>query len=115
MKSGQVGALITYLANPSYNLANSNEFNKALSNVDLTVSTSSYNDETSLLMNFVCPTNHNLESWGDAQPSHDTYTLMQPTIAPLFNTRQFEDSLLNWIGDQRDYHTYLSEFWKNKG
>ena len=113
MKSGKVGALITYLANPSYNLENAIEFNDALSNVDLTVSTSPYNDESSVLMDFVCPTHHNLESWGDAHPSHNTYTLMQPTIAPLFNTRQFEESLLNWM-DKSDYHAYLSDFWKNR-
>jgi len=113
MKSGKVGALITYLANPSYNLENADEFNAALSNVDMTVSTSSYNDESSILMDFVCPTNHCLESWGDAHVSYNTYTLMQPTIAPLFNTRQFEESLLNWM-DQSDYHAYLSDFWKNR-
>ena len=40
MSSGKVGALITYQVNPSYNLHNSNEFNSALSNVDLKISTS---------------------------------------------------------------------------
>ena len=44
--------------------------------------------------------NHNLESWGDANPSHGVYTLMQPTIAPLFNGRQFQDSLLTWLKDK---------------
>lgn len=114
MKSGKVGALITYNVNPSYNLYNAKEFNSALSSVDLTISTSLYNDETASLMKYVCPGHHNLESWGDAHPSHNNYTLMQPTIAPLFNTRQFEETLLNWI-DKNDYHTYLSNFWKAKG
>jgi len=114
MKSGSIGALITYKVNPSYNLCDAEEFNKALSSVDLTISTSLYNDETASLMNYVCPDHHNLESWGDAHPSHNTYSLMQPTIAPLFNTRQFEETLLKWIGKE-DYYTYLSKFWKNKG
>ena len=114
MQDGDVGALITYKVNPSYNLVNAKEFNKALSKVDLTISTSLYNDETASLMNYVCPDNHNLESWGDVHPSHNVYTLMQPTIAPLFNTRQFEETLLRWI-DRQDYHTYLSNFWREKG
>ena len=114
MKDGDVGALITYKVNPSYNLYNAAEFNKALLKVDLTISTSSYNDETASLMDYVCPDNHNLESWGDLHPSHNIYTLMQPTIAPLFNTRQFEETLLNWM-DEDDYHAYLSNFWKEKG
>tara|TARA_B100001758_G_scaffold185010_1_gene161735 strand:- start:13469 stop:16435 length:2967 start_codon:yes stop_codon:yes gene_type:complete len=114
MQNGDVGALITYKVNPSYSLYNAAEFNKALLKVDLTVSTSLYNDETASLMEYVCPDNHNLESWGDLHPSHNTYTLMQPTIAPLFNTRQFEETLLNWM-DKNDYHAYLSNFWKEKG
>ena len=114
MKNGSVGALITYKVNPSYNLQNANEFNKALSFVDLTISTSLYNDETASLMEYVCPDNHNLESWGDVHPSHNTYSLMQPTIAPLFKTRQFEETLLRWIG-KKDYHAYLSNFWSKKG
>ena len=35
MKNGDVGALITYKVNPSYNLSNAKEFNKALSSVDV--------------------------------------------------------------------------------
>ena len=64
-------------------------------------------------MDYVCPEHHNLESWGDLNPSHNVFTLMQPTISPLFNTRQFEESLLNWM-DKSDYHAYLSDFWKNR-
>ena len=114
MQNGDIGALITYNVNPSYNLYNAKEFNEALSKVDLTISSSLYNDETASLMQYVCPTHHNLESWGDCHPSHNTYTLMQPTIAPLFNTRQFEETLLRWI-DQEDYHSFLSDFWRDKG
>ena len=114
MQNGDIGALITYKANPSYNLYNASKFNAALSKVDLTISTSSYNDETASLMDYVCPNHHNLESWGDLHPSHNEYTLMQPTIAPLFDTRQFEQTLLNWT-DQNDYYTYLSDFWRSKG
>ena len=65
-------------------------------------------------MDYVCAESHNLESWGDLHPSHNVYSLMQPTIAPLFNTRQFEETLLRWI-DQEDYHAFLSDFWRNRG
>ena len=73
---------------------------QALSKVDLTISTSMYNDETACKMDYVCPENHNLESWGDLNPSHNVYSLMQPTIAPLFNTRQFEETILRWVDDK---------------
>jgi molybdopterin-containing oxidoreductase family iron-sulfur binding subunit len=114
MQSGIIGALITYKVNPAYTLYNAEDFKKGLELVDLTISTSLYNDETASLMQFVCPDNHNLESWGDVHPSHNVYTLMQPTISPLFNTRQFEESMLSWVGKE-NYHAYLSDFWKAKG
>ena len=114
MQNGDVGALVTHKVNPLYNLYNAKEFSSALSKVDLTISTSMYNDETASKMEYVCPENHNLESWGDLNPSHNVYSLMQPTIAPLFNTRQFEETILRWV-DDKDYHSYLSDFWRAKG
>ena len=114
MKAGNIAALITYNVNPSYSLANATEFNNALKNVKLKISTSLYNDETASLMDYVCPDNHNLESWGDANPKYGKYSLMQPTISPLFNTRQFQESLLVWTS-RSDYFSYLKDFWVNKG
>ena len=114
IKSGKVGALITYNINPAYILPDADNFKSLLDKVELKISTSSYLDETAVLMDYVCPDNHNLESWGDANPSHGTYTLMQPTINPLFDTRQFQESLLVWTG-KSDYYSYLKTFWKNKG
>ena len=114
MSNNEIGALITYKVNPVYNLHNAKDFSNALSKVPLTISSSLYNDETASLMEYVCPDNHNLESWGDAHPSYNTYSLMQPTIAPLFSTRQFEDTLLKW-SDGSDYNSFLSEFWKKRG
>ena len=107
MNDGKIDALITYNTNPSYTLLNADEFNKALPKVELKVSTSLFMDETSSRMDYVCPDNHNLESWGDANPSNGEYTLMQPTINPLFNGRQFQDSLLTWIGSSEKYYDVL--------
>src|SRR5690606_21414489 len=41
----------------------------------------------------------------------------QPTINPVFanhyeGTRQFQDSLLKWMGAQEDYLAYLQNYWK---
>ena len=68
MKAGKVGAIITYNANPVYNLADGNAFAEALSKVDLSVSFATTNDETAAAMNFVCPDSNYLESWNDANP-----------------------------------------------
>jgi len=110
MNAENIDALITYNVNPSYSLVNSDEFNTGLTKVGLKVSTSLYMDETAKNMDYVCPDNHNLESWGDANPSHGEYTLMQPTINPLFNGRQFQDSLLSWSGSTAKYYDYLKNY-----
>ena len=36
---------------------------------------------------------------------------MQPTISPLFNTRQLQDVLLKWSGSSVNYYDTLKEFW----
>ena len=115
MKKGDVGALIIQNINPVYNFPNADLFTQALTEVELKVSTSLYLDETAKLMDYVCPEPHNLESWGDANPSHTNYTLMQPTIAPIFNSRQFQDSLFSWMEKSLDYSTFLKNYWKSKG
>ena len=109
MANGKIDALITHNVNPSYSLVNANEFNDGLLKVGLKVSTALYMDETSINMDYVCSDNHNLESWGDANPSHGEYTLMQPTINPLFNGRQFQDSLLAWMDSEYKYYDLLKK------
>ncbi|MBO97950.1 MAG: quinol:cytochrome C oxidoreductase [Flavobacteriales bacterium] len=113
MSSGNIGALITYNVNPAYSLVQSDKFIEGLSKIEIKIANSLYHDETAVLMDYVCPINHDLESWGDANPSLGEYSLKQPTIAPLFDSRQFEESLLVWT-NRSDYYNYLKNFWKNK-
>src|SRR4030095_13589726 len=51
-------------------------------------------------------------SWNDASPRPGLYTLCQPTIWPLFQTRQAQDSLLRWTGNTDDYYTYIKKYWE---
>ncbi|HMU71658.1 MAG TPA: 4Fe-4S dicluster domain-containing protein, partial [Ferruginibacter sp.] len=75
-------------------------------------------DETTELCRYVIPSHHWLESWGDAEPKSGYYSLMQPTINPLFKTRAFQTSLIKWsaaAGSQiTDYDTYLKTYWTSK-
>ena len=41
-----------------------------------------------------------------------TFGLMQPTIKPLFDTRQFQDSLLKLLGVEKSYYDFIKETWK---
>ncbi|MDZ7763425.1 MAG: hypothetical protein U5K00_03225 [Melioribacteraceae bacterium] len=57
------------------------------------------------------------ESWNDFVHYNNLYSTQQPVIAPLYNTRQKEAILLNWLNDDIDfsediYHKYLMENFK---
>lgn len=111
MKAGNVGALIMSGVNPVYSLANASDFAEGLKNVDLSVAFSLKADETSTLTNYLAAAPHYLESWGDVEFKKGHYGLIQPTIRPLFDTRQFQDALLKWTGNDVSYHDYIKEAW----
>jgi molybdopterin-containing oxidoreductase family iron-sulfur binding subunit len=110
MNSGKVGGLLTYNVNPIYSLAKTEDFVKGLGNLSLKVALSTENNETVDAMEFALPTPHFLESWGDTHFDQATYGLSQPTIQPLFNTRQIQDTLLKWSGNSTKYYDYLKSF-----
>jgi MoCo/4Fe-4S cofactor protein with predicted Tat translocation signal len=114
MDGGQVGALMIYGANPAYEYHDATKFKNALKKVKLTISFNEKLDETSELCNYLVPTNHFLESWGDAEPRTGYVSFIQPTIHPLFKTRAYQTSLLKWSGQNTDYETYFKQYWTSK-
>ncbi|MFD1094235.1 TAT-variant-translocated molybdopterin oxidoreductase [Salegentibacter chungangensis] len=111
MNNGSVGAVIMAGVNPSYSLPNSKEFNEGLAKVGVTLSSTLKVDETAKLCKYVAAAPHYLESWGDVQYTEKNFSLMQPTIRPLFDTRQFQDCLLKWSGNDTSYYEYIKETW----
>jgi molybdopterin-containing oxidoreductase family iron-sulfur binding subunit len=97
LKASQIDALFVMNgANPVYSHAKGQEWADLIKNVKLSVNMSYLPDETFVNCQFAAPVHHGLESWGDAEPVSGYYSLIQPTIAPLFDTRQAEASLLTW-------------------
>jgi MoCo/4Fe-4S cofactor protein with predicted Tat translocation signal len=115
MNAGAVGALLIHGANPAYDYFDAEKFKTGLSKVGVTVSFNPKMDETTELCKYVIPDHHFLESWGDAEPESGYYSFMQPTIAPLFKTRQWQDSLLKWSAQSdTDYLSFLKNYWSRK-
>ncbi|CAL2084729.1 TAT-variant-translocated molybdopterin oxidoreductase [Tenacibaculum sp. 190524A05c] len=108
IKSGKAKGLVTYNVNPVYSLTG---FGEATKNLDLSVALSTQDDATATAAKITLPAPHNLESWGDVMATAGKYSLVQPTIAPIFNTRQFQDVLLKWSGASKNYYDTLKEFW----
>ena len=114
MKSGKVDALVIYGSNPVYSMPKSWGFEEALSKVGYKVSMASYVDETSILCDAIAPDHHFLESWNDHESVKGHYSICQPTISKLFDTRQAQESFLSWMGKaDTDFYTYIRDEWKN--
>lgn len=115
MKNGAVKALIVYGVNPSYNYNDAAGFNEGLGKVELTVSLSDRMDETAQKMTYVAPDSHWLESWNDHNPVKGQYSLSQPTIRTIFNTRQAQESILSWGKAYGKYYDFIRETWMMEG
>jgi len=114
MNAGQVGSVLLHGVNPAYDYFDAKKFVEGLSKVALTVSFAERMDETAQKCKYVVPDHHFLESWGDAEPKPNYFSLMQPGIAPLFKTRAFADSLLTWAAAGTTYGDLWKQFWMTK-
>src|SRR6185503_15263711 len=112
MNRGDIDVLVLYGVNPAYDYPEADRFNAGMAKVPLTISFGDRLDETTARAHAVCPDHHFLEAWGDAEPVRSCFSLAQPTIAPLFETRAAQDSLLKWLGRGVDFYEYLRGFWR---
>jgi Fe-S-cluster-containing dehydrogenase component len=111
MQKGLIKALVVWNANPAYTYFNREAFIDGLKKVDLTISLSGSPDETNGLVKYICPDSHYLESWNDAEPKKGFYSLMQPAINHVYDTRQMADTLLKWSGSEMTFHDFINAYW----
>ena len=84
MKSGSVPLAFVRNANPAHTMPKSAGFRDSFAKVGYKVAFTSVPDETTTMCDLVLPDNHWLESWGDAEISAGTMSLMQPSMDPVF-------------------------------
>jgi molybdopterin-containing oxidoreductase family iron-sulfur binding subunit len=108
----KIGAVIFYNCNPVYDHPMGEKLGAALKGISLTVSTSNTEDETASACAYIAPDHHYLESWNDFEPKKGSYSLSQPAITPIFKTRQTQESLMLWTGEQAEYFTFLKNNWR---
>jgi len=112
LENRQVDALFVLNANPVYDTPYGSKLEKSIPQVDLSVALTTKADETSALCKYTAATPHYLEAWDDANPQYGQYSIVQPTINPIFDTRQAQDSFLKWGGSTTAYYEYLQNFWQ---
>ena len=111
VKNASIGGLITVGVNPAFTLADGSAFAEGLKKLDLSVAFSLKEDETALASQYTAAVPHYLESWGDYEFKVGNFALAQPTIQPLFDTKQFQDVLLSWTGKDQTYYNVIQENW----
>ncbi|GMQ30825.1 TAT-variant-translocated molybdopterin oxidoreductase [Algoriphagus confluentis] len=113
LKAGRIGGVVFYNCNPVYDHARGAEIAEGISKAKVSIATNGTMDETSSLVQIVAPDHHFLESWNDYEPKLGHFSLAQPTISPLFNTRQAQDSFLTWAGSNSNFYDFLRTNWES--
>ena len=113
VKNGTIGGLITVGVNPAVTLADGAAFAEGLKKLDLSVAFSLKEDETALASQYIAAVPHYLEAWGDYEFKAGSFALAQPTIRPLFDTKQFQDVLLAWTGSSQTYYDAIQANWSD--
>jgi len=122
LQRDEVLLLLFHHGNPMFTLPVASGFDKGLARVPFKVSFSSYLDETTAVCDLVLPDHTPLERWEDYQPRAGVYGLAQPTMQPVFDTKQAPDALLS-VAKQVDsalaqrfqvesFYDYLRNEWR---
>jgi Fe-S-cluster-containing dehydrogenase component/anaerobic selenocysteine-containing dehydrogenase len=119
MKSARYHAALFWDVNPAYFCPDRALWTAAVAAVPRKVFIGLHPDETARECQIVLPEHHWLEAWGDYEASADLLSLQQPTIGPLYDTKQGEDLLLDLMralggAAPADYHEYLKARWQKE-
>ena len=94
MGAGTVDVAFIHGANPAFTLPKAAGFAAAFAKVNLKVAFASHLDETAMLADLILPDHTALEQWGEVEPAAGVRGAVQPSLTPVFETRQTADVLL---------------------
>lgn len=110
---GKISALFIYNGNPLFDIPEGNALKKHIEAIPLSISFSERSDETSSATTFICPEHHSLESWNENEVRAGIYSLSQPVLQPLRNTRSLIESLNAWMDTPKTAYDAIRDEWKN--
>ncbi len=116
MGSGSLDALLMIGVNPVYSRPGEIDFETALQRVETSIHVGSHFDETAQLSTWHIPRSHYLEAWGDGRSYDGTLSVIQPLIAPIFDSKS-EIEVLNALATGLDAAGYdlVREHWEDAG
>jgi molybdopterin-containing oxidoreductase family iron-sulfur binding subunit len=112
--AGRVEILLILGGNPVYNAPVDLNFPERLSKVPLRIHLSQYSDETSRICQWHIPEAHYLESWSDVRAFDGSASIVQPLIAPLYQSCKSAHEVLSaFLGEpERKPHDIVREYWQ---
>ena len=112
MQANKVEILLILGGNPSYSAPADLDFQKHLTTVPLRVHLGDYDDETSNLCQWHVPNTHYLEAWSDVRSYDGTASVVQPLIAPLYDSHSPHDFLAALTEDDRAGYDIVRDYWR---
>lgn len=112
LAEGKVG-LVMFAdgVNPLYSHPNASQLLESLKKATV-VAMHDRPNETAVNANIIAPNHHYLESWSDAEPMRNHFSVGQPAITPLFDTRQQEETLLRLMGSSANMYDVVRDTWR---
>jgi len=114
IEGDKVKTLIMHNVNPGYTLPATVDLQEILNKVEVVISTSNWLDESARLADYIAPCGHPMENWNEFEAVSGVFSIQQPTIRPLYETRSFEDSLMAWskaankpIASEATFYEYM--------
>jgi molybdopterin-containing oxidoreductase family iron-sulfur binding subunit len=114
MQAGTVDTLVMLgSVNPVYDAPAGSDFTAALQRVRFSVHHGLYANETAAHCHWHLPETHDYEQWSDAMAHDGSATLVQPAIAPLYDSRSTHELIALLADDPvRDGHALLRRHWQ---
>ncbi len=114
MEAGAVTSLIMLESNPVYNAPADIGFAQAMRKLPFSVHLGLYRDETAHAAGWHLPSTHGYEAWSDGRAFDGTASIVQPTIAPLYDGRSAHQLLALLMDDrERSGHALVQRFWRS--
>ncbi len=113
IQAGEIDVLLMLETNPLYSLPSELDFADALEAVPESVHLGLWRDETAQQSSWHLPRSYYLESWGDGRTYDGVLSVIQPLIAPLYDSRS-QIELLNLLatGEDTGGHDLVRDVWQ---
>ena len=125
IERGLIKNVIIHRVNPLYSYPDTKRLTQALRQANLVIYTGDRMDETAQLSHYIIPDHHDLEKWKVWEFQKGLYSIQQPTIRPLIESRTFEDNLIVWarfnktsphrLRKASSWYAYLKEATQRRG